>query len=52
VARDAIGKIAMPRSILQKPGPLDAEDLDYMRRHTLIGERIAQSAPALVGCPG
>jgi two-component system, cell cycle response regulator len=44
-----IGKIAIPRSILQKPGPLDADEWDYIRRHTLIGERIAQSAPALVG---
>jgi two-component system cell cycle response regulator len=47
-----IGKIAMPRSILQKPGRLDADEWDYMRRHTLIGERIAQSAPALVGVSG
>jgi two-component system cell cycle response regulator len=47
-----IGKIAIPRAILQKPGRLDAEEWDYMRRHTLIGERIAQSAPALVGISG
>jgi two-component system, cell cycle response regulator len=47
-----IGKIAIPRSILQKPGPLDADEWAYMRRHTLIGERIAQSAPALVGVSG
>jgi diguanylate cyclase (GGDEF)-like protein len=44
-----IGKIAIPRSILHKPGPLDAGEWEYMRRHTLIGERIVQSAPALVG---
>jgi two-component system cell cycle response regulator len=44
-----IGKIAVPRSILQKPGPLDADEWEFMRRHTLIGERITQSAPALVG---
>jgi two-component system, cell cycle response regulator len=47
-----IGKIAIPRSILHKPGPLDADEWAYMRRHTLIGERIAQSAPALVGVSG
>ena len=47
-----IGKIAIPRAILQKPGPLDAEEWDYMRRHTVIGERIVQSAPALVGVSG
>ena len=44
-----IGKIAIPRSILEKPGPLDAEEWAFVRRHTLIGERITQSAPALVG---
>jgi two-component system cell cycle response regulator len=47
-----IGKIAIPRSILHKPGPLDDDEWDYMRRHTLIGERIVQSAPALVGVSG
>ena len=47
-----IGKIAIPRSILAKPGPLDADEWTFMRRHTLIGERIAQSAPALVGVAG
>ena len=47
-----IGKIAIPRSILAKPGPLDADEWTFMRRHTLIGERIVQSAPALVGIAG
>jgi two-component system cell cycle response regulator len=44
-----IGKIAIPRSILHKPGPLDDDEWAYIRRHTLIGERIAQGAPALAG---
>jgi len=44
-----VGKIAIPRSILRKPAPLDEEEWAFMRRHTLIGERIAQGAPALVG---
>jgi diguanylate cyclase (GGDEF)-like protein len=42
-----IGKIAMPSAILDKPGPLDAEERDYIRRHTTIGERIINAAPAL-----
>jgi two-component system, cell cycle response regulator len=44
-----VGKIAIPRAILHKPGPLDAGEWEYVRRHTLIGERILQAAPALGG---
>jgi HD-GYP domain-containing protein (c-di-GMP phosphodiesterase class II) len=44
-----VGKIAVPRSILRKSGPLDPDEWTFMRRHTLIGERIVQAAPALVG---
>jgi len=47
-----VGKIAIPRAILSKPGPLDADEWSFMRRHTLIGERIAQGAPALAGVAG
>jgi diguanylate cyclase (GGDEF)-like protein len=47
-----IGKIAIPRSILRKPGALDDHEWAFMRRHTLIGERIAQGAPALAGVAG
>jgi diguanylate cyclase (GGDEF)-like protein len=42
-----VGKIAIPESILHKPGALDAEEWDYMKRHTLIGERFLLSVPAL-----
>ena len=42
-----IGKIAVPEAIVEKPGPLDAEELRLMRRHTLIGERILAAAPAM-----
>jgi diguanylate cyclase (GGDEF)-like protein len=42
-----IGKIAIPDAILNKPGPLDAEEWTFMRRHTVIGERIVSAAPAL-----
>ena len=44
-----IGKIAIPRPLLTKPGALDADEWEFMRRHTLIGERIVSGAPALVG---
>jgi diguanylate cyclase (GGDEF)-like protein len=42
-----IGKAAIPDSILSKPSPLDEHELSFMRRHTLIGERILSAAPAL-----
>jgi diguanylate cyclase (GGDEF)-like protein len=42
-----VGKVAIPESILTKPGPLDAEEMAFVRRHTLIGARILLAAPAL-----
>ncbi|MGO9789061.1 MAG: HD domain-containing phosphohydrolase [Solirubrobacteraceae bacterium] len=42
-----IGKAAIPDAILAKPGPLDADEWELMRRHTLLGERILLGAPAL-----
>jgi diguanylate cyclase (GGDEF)-like protein/PAS domain S-box-containing protein len=42
-----VGKAAVPDEILHKPGPLDDEEWAFMRRHTVIGERILASAPAL-----
>jgi two-component system, cell cycle response regulator len=44
-----IGKIAIPRPLLTKTGPLDAHEREFIRRHTIIGERIVSGAPALVG---
>jgi HD-GYP domain-containing protein (c-di-GMP phosphodiesterase class II) len=42
-----IGKVAIPDAILNKPGPLDENEWTFMRRHTIIGERILGAAPAL-----
>jgi diguanylate cyclase (GGDEF)-like protein/putative nucleotidyltransferase with HDIG domain len=42
-----IGKMAIPDSILDKPGPLSDDEWTLIRRHTLIGERIMGAAPAL-----
>jgi diguanylate cyclase (GGDEF)-like protein len=42
-----VGKVAIPDAILNKPGPLDDEEWVFMRRHTIIGERIVAAAPAL-----
>ena len=43
-----VGKMAIPDAILSKPGPLDPAEWEFMRKHTLIGERIIAAAPALV----
>jgi diguanylate cyclase (GGDEF)-like protein len=42
-----IGKVAIPDAIIAKPGPLTEDEWKFMRRHTLIGERIIAAAPAL-----
>jgi diguanylate cyclase (GGDEF)-like protein len=42
-----VGKIAIPDAILEKSGALDDTEWGFMRRHTIIGERILMAAPAL-----
>jgi HD-GYP domain-containing protein (c-di-GMP phosphodiesterase class II) len=42
-----VGKLAVPDSILAKPGPLNEEEWPFIFRHPLIGERILGSAPSL-----
>jgi two-component system, cell cycle response regulator len=44
-----IGKVAIPDAIITKPAPLNEEEWAFMRRHTVIGERIIAAAPALGG---
>ncbi len=44
-----IGKIAVPDAILDKRSTLTPDELEFIRRHTIIGERILQAAPSLVG---
>jgi diguanylate cyclase (GGDEF)-like protein len=44
-----VGKVAIPDAILSKPGALDDVEWEFIRRHTLIGERIINAAPALGG---
>jgi two-component system, cell cycle response regulator len=43
-----VGKMAIPDAILDKPGPLEDSEWEFVRRHPLIGERIIASAAALV----
>jgi two-component system cell cycle response regulator len=42
-----VGKVAIPDAILGKPGPLTAEEWEFVHRHPVIGERIILAAPAL-----
>ena len=42
-----VGKVGIPDAILTKPSKLDKDEWGFMRRHTIIGERIMAGAPAL-----
>lgn len=42
-----IGKVALPDSILHKPGKLDDEEWNLIRELPLIGERILRAIPGL-----
>ncbi|HXR29277.1 MAG TPA: diguanylate cyclase [Solirubrobacteraceae bacterium] len=42
-----IGKVGIPDEILEKPGPLTVTEWEFMRQHTVLGERILSAAPAL-----
>ncbi len=46
-----IGKVAIPDRILQKPGPLDAEESAWMQRHVIVGATLLREAAALVDRP-
>jgi diguanylate cyclase (GGDEF)-like protein len=42
-----VGKVAIPDEILNKPEKLLPAEWEFVRRHTVIGERIVGAAPAL-----
>ncbi len=42
-----IGKIGIPDAILSKPSPLSESEWEFVRNHTILGERILHGAPAL-----
>ena len=41
-----IGKIAIPDSILLKPGKLTTQEFEFCKKHTVIGAQILSSIPA------
>jgi hypothetical protein len=44
-----IGKASMPRGVLEKSGPLEPEEWELMRQHTVIGEQILAGVKELSG---
>jgi diguanylate cyclase (GGDEF)-like protein len=42
-----IGKVAIPDAILDKPGRLHEQEWEFMRQHTITGQRILSAAPSL-----
>jgi HD-GYP domain-containing protein (c-di-GMP phosphodiesterase class II) len=43
-----VGKLGIPDEIISKPGPLDEREWQFMRQHTVMGERIiAAAGPSL-----
>jgi diguanylate cyclase (GGDEF)-like protein len=44
-----VGKVAIPDAIISKPAALDDAEWAFMKQHTVIGQRIVDAAPALVG---
>jgi two-component system, cell cycle response regulator len=42
-----VGKVAVPDAVLEKAGPLDAVEWEFLRQHTIVGERILNAAPSL-----
>ncbi len=44
-----VGKVRMPKAIVNKPGPLTPEERAVMERHTLEGERLLLRVGGLLG---
>ena len=44
-----VGKIAIPDTVLMKPGPLDDAERRVMETHTILGEQILDRVPLLQG---
>jgi HD-GYP domain-containing protein (c-di-GMP phosphodiesterase class II) len=42
-----VGKVGIPDAILDKAGALNEQEREFVRQHTLLGERILNAAPAL-----
>jgi DICT domain-containing protein len=45
-----VGRVGTREGLLSKPGPLDDEELEEMRRHSVIGARILEGVAGLRDC--
>ena len=44
-----VGKIRIPAEIIQKPGPLDAEERTVIETHTIVGQELLERVGGLLG---
>jgi diguanylate cyclase (GGDEF)-like protein len=42
-----IGRLSIPREILEKPGPLESRDWELIRAQTIVAERVIRRSPHL-----
>jgi diguanylate cyclase (GGDEF)-like protein len=42
-----IGKVAIPDAVLKKPGALSEREWEFVRQHTVIGQRILAASPGM-----
>jgi putative two-component system response regulator len=47
-----VGKVALPDSVLIKPGPLTPDEVHVMRQHTVVGDRLCSSLRSLARVRG
>jgi len=47
-----VGKIAIPKEIINKPGPLEPHEWELMKTHTVEGERLLQRVGGILGRVG
>ena len=44
-----VGKVKIPGEIINKPGPLDADERLVMNQHTIVGEQMLETIGGLLG---
>ena len=42
-----VGKLAVPVTVLEKPGPLNDEEWSFIRQHPVVGQRVISAAPSM-----